>query len=142
MLKPLQLGYQKYLDFPDIMEQEDKLLNFMRMEKWIFDSPDQAGETFRQVIKDFYQGNKLIKGEIEIGNQRVDLSKIQIPILNIYAEQDHLVPPTSSLALEKYISSDDYTVHSFPVGHIGIYVSSKVQKDLPLMIGNWLKIRI
>ncbi|MTJ09551.1 class III poly(R)-hydroxyalkanoic acid synthase subunit PhaC [Anabaena sp. UHCC 0204] len=142
MLKPFQLGVKKYIDLLEIIKSEEKLLNFLRMEKWIFDSPDQAGETFRQVIKDLYQGNKLIKGEIEIGNQRVDLSKIQIPILNIYAEQDHLVPPTSSLALEKYISSDDYTVHSFPVGHIGIYVSSKVQKDLPLMIGNWLKIRI
>ena len=29
--------------------------NFLRMEKWIFDSPDQAGEAFRQFIKDFYQ---------------------------------------------------------------------------------------
>jgi polyhydroxyalkanoate synthase subunit PhaC len=142
MLKPFQLGVKKYIDLLEIIESEEKLLNFLRMEKWIFDSPDQAGETFRQFIKDFYQGNKLIKGEIEIGNQRVDLANIQIPILNIYAEQDHLVPPRSSLALEKYISSGDYTVHSFPVGHIGMYVSSKVQKDLPLTIGNWLKTRM
>jgi polyhydroxyalkanoate synthase len=28
------------------------------MEKWIFDNPNQAGETFRQFIKDFYQGSK------------------------------------------------------------------------------------
>ncbi|WP_338027152.1 hypothetical protein [Trichormus azollae] len=67
---------------------------------------------------------------------------MQIPILNIYAEQDHLVPSASSLALKKYIASVDYTVHSFPVGHIGMYVSSKVQKDLPLTIGNWLKMRM
>ncbi|MFM8310182.1 MAG: class III poly(R)-hydroxyalkanoic acid synthase subunit PhaC, partial [Microcystis aeruginosa] len=59
-LKPLQLGYQKYLDFPDIMEDESKLVNFLRMEKWIFDSPDQAGESYRQFLKDFYQQNKLI----------------------------------------------------------------------------------
>ncbi|TAF09898.1 MAG: class III poly(R)-hydroxyalkanoic acid synthase subunit PhaC [Nostocales cyanobacterium] len=142
MLKPFQLGVKKYIDLLEIIESEEKLLNFLRMEKWIFDTPDQAGETFRQFIKDLYQGNKLIKGEMELGNQRVDLANIKIPILNIYAEQDHLVPPTSSLALEKYIASGDYTVHSFPVGHIGMYVSSKVQKDLPLTIGNWLKMRI
>ncbi len=141
MLKPFQLGVKKYIDLLEIVEYEDKLLNFLRMEKWIFDSPDQAGETFRQFIKDFYQGNKLIKGQIEIGNKRVDLGNIRIPILNIYAEQDHLVLPASSLALEKYVGSIDYTVRSFSVGHIGMYVSSKVQKDLPPTIANWLKAR-
>ncbi|MCC2695387.1 class III poly(R)-hydroxyalkanoic acid synthase subunit PhaC [Nodularia sp. LEGE 04288] len=141
MLKPFQLGIQKYIDLLDILECEDKLLNFLRMEKWIFDNPDQAGEAFRQFMKDFYQGNKLIKGQVKIGNKQVDLGNIHIPILNIYAEQDHLVLPASSLALEKYIASVDYTVRSFPVGHIGMYVSSKVQKDLPSAIMNWLKVR-
>jgi hypothetical protein len=47
------------------------------------------------------------------------------------------VPSASSLLLEKYIASVDYTVHFFPVGHIGMYVSGKVQKDLPLTIGTF-----
>jgi polyhydroxyalkanoate synthase len=139
LLKPLQLGVQKYIDLVENIDSEDKLINFLRMEKWIFDSPDQAGEAYRQFMKDFYQGNKLIQGQVEIGKKRVDLGNIRIPILNIYAEQDHLVPPASSLALEKYIGSADYTVHSFPVGHIGMYVSTKVQRDLPPAIVNWLK---
>ena len=142
MLKPFQLGVKKYIDLLEIIDNEEKLVNFLRMEKWIFDSPDQAGETFRQFIKDFYKENKLIKGEIEIGGKRVDLGNIRIPVLNIYAEQDHLVPPASSLALEKYIGSQDYTVCSFPVGHVGIYVSSKVQRDLPPTIVDWLKVRL
>jgi polyhydroxyalkanoate synthase subunit PhaC len=62
-----------------------------------------------------------------------------MPVLNIYAEQDHLVPPASSLALEKYCGSEDYKVLSFPTGHIGMYVSGKVQRDLPPAIATWLK---
>jgi polyhydroxyalkanoate synthase len=123
------------------MAEEDKLLNFMRMEKWIFDSPDQAGETYRQFLKDFYQQNKLIKGEIMIGEKQVNLSNLTMPILNLYAEKDHLVTPESSLALEKYIGTEDYTVKGFPVGHIGMYVSGKVQKELPPTIADWLKAR-
>ena len=141
MLKPFQLGIEKYIDLLEFVDDEDKLVNFLRMEKWIFDSPDQAGEAYRQFMKDFYQGNRLIKGAINIGEKRVDLGNIRIPILNIYAEQDHLVPPASSLALEKYIGSQDYTVRSFPVGHIGMYVSSKVQRNLPPTIVDWLKVR-
>jgi polyhydroxyalkanoate synthase len=141
MLKPQQLGIQKYLDFPEVMNSEDKLLNFMRMEKWIFDSPDQVGEAYRQFMKDFYQENKLIKGEVMLGDKRVDLKNVRMPVLNLYAEKDHLVDPASSLALEKYVGTQDYTVRSFPVGHIGMYVSGKVQQDLPPTIVDWLKAR-
>jgi polyhydroxyalkanoate synthase len=141
MLKPFELGFQKYLDALSVMGSEDKLLNFLRMEKWIFDSPDQAGETWRQFIKMFYQENGLILGTAEIGGQRVDLREITNPVLNIYAEQDHLVPPESSQALGDYVGTDDYTVISFPVGHIGMYVSGKVQQALAPAIAEWLKKR-
>ena len=139
MLKPFQLNVEKYLGMANILDDEAKLINFLRMEKWIFDSPDQPGETFRQFLKDFYQENRLIKGEFELGGVKVDLKNITMPVLNLYAEQDHLVPPASSIALEKYVGTDDYSVHSFPVGHIGMYVSGKVQKTLPPTIAKWLK---
>ena len=141
MLKPFSLNVGKYVALTDIMDDEAKLLNFMRMEKWIFDSPDQAGEAWRQFIRDFYQENKLMSGTVEIGDQRVDPSQITMPVLNLYAEADHLVPPASSVALERIVNSDDYTVRSFPVGHIGMYVSGRVQRDLPPTIADWLKSR-
>jgi len=141
MLKPWQLGVQKYLDLLEIMDDQDKLLNFLRMEKWIFDSPDQAGEAYRQFLKDFYQQNKLIKGEVVLGNQQVNLKNIHMPVLNLYAENDHLVLPESSLALGRYIGTKDYTVRSFQTGHVGMYVSSKVQRVLPQAIATWLQAR-
>jgi len=141
MLKPFQLNVEKYLGLTDILDDEAKLINFLRMEKWIFDSPDQAGETFREFLKDFYQENKLIKDEIYIGEKQVQLENITMPVLNVYAEQDHLVPPACSIPLEKYVGTEDYSVLSFPVGHIGMYVSSKVQKSLPPAIAEWLKAR-
>jgi polyhydroxyalkanoate synthase len=139
MLKPQALGVQKYVDFP--FDDERNLMFNLRMEKWIFDSPDQAGETYRQFLKDFYQENKLIKGEVIIGDKRVDLSKVSQPVLNIFANYDHLVHPASSQALKHYISSTDYTEKGFKTGHIGMYVSGKVQADLPPAIADWLKAR-
>src|SRR3546814_11589518 len=64
-LKPVRLNQQKYIGMVDILDNPAELENFLRMERWIFDSPDQAGDAFRQFIKDFYQGNKLIKGRSE-----------------------------------------------------------------------------
>jgi polyhydroxyalkanoate synthase len=93
----------------DILDDKVELENFLRMEKWIFDSPDQAGEAFRQFVKDFYQGNKLVNGGLEIGDKSVSLKKITMPVLNIFAEQDHLVPPSASRPLQNLIGTKDYT---------------------------------
>lgn len=140
-LSPFRLAGQKYVDLVDIFEDAEALRNFLRMEKWIFDSPDQAGEAFRQFAKDFFQQNKLIQGTVELGGQRVDLQRVTMPVLNVYAAQDHLVPPASSTALGKYCGSKDYTELSFRGGHIGIYVSSRAQREVPPAIAAWLLAR-
>ena len=140
-LKPWRLNAQKYIGLIDILDNEDELRNFLRMEKWIFDSPDQAGEAFRQFIRDFYQGNKFIEGGLEIGGKSIDLANVSMPVLNIFAEQDHLVPPAASRALERVVGSSDYTELSFKGGHIGIYVSGRAQREVPPAIDRWLKDR-
>ncbi|QVL51441.1 MAG: class III poly(R)-hydroxyalkanoic acid synthase subunit PhaC [Thiocapsa sp.] len=137
-LKPFSLTGQKYVNMVDVLDDPDKVKNFLRMEKWIFDSPDQAGETFRQFIKDFYQRNGFINGGVMLAGREVDLKNVTCPVLNIYAMQDHLVPPDASKALNGLTGSTDYTELAFPGGHIGIYVSGKAQKEVTPAIGKWL----
>ncbi|MCH8845971.1 MAG: class III poly(R)-hydroxyalkanoic acid synthase subunit PhaC [Proteobacteria bacterium] len=137
-MKPFQLMGQKYVDLVNILDDTEKLRNFMRMEKWIFDSPDQVGETIRQFTKQFYQENGLVKGTVKIGDDTVDLGNITVPVLNIYARDDHLVPPDSSKALGGCVSSKDYTELEFPGGHIGVFVSGKAQAMIPPAVGKWL----
>jgi polyhydroxyalkanoate synthase len=138
-LKPVRLNQQKYVGLVDILDNPKEVENFLRMEKWIFDSPDQAGETFRQFARDFFQKNLLMQGEVRIGQRTVDLKRIQQPVLNIYAEQDHLVPPAASRPLGDIIGSNDYTELAFQGGHIGIYVSGRAQKQVPPAIHEWLE---
>ena len=137
-LKPWRLFVQKYVGLVDILDDPRALEDFLRMEKWIFDSPDQAGEAFRQFIKQFYQANGFIEGGIEIGARAVDLGFVDMPVLNIFAEQDHLVPPDASRALKDVVGTDDYSELSFRGGHIGIYVSGRAQKEVPSAIHDWL----
>ena len=140
-LSPFRLAGQKYVDLTDILDDAQALRNFLRMEKWIFDSPDQAGAAFRQFAKDFFQQNKLIKGEVNIGDRRVNLGNIVMPVLNVYAAQDHLVPPAASKALAECCGSRDYTEFSFQGGHIGIYVSGRAQREVPPAVAAWLLAR-
>ena len=138
MLKPVRLNQQKYIGLVDILDNKVEMENFLRMEKWIFDSPDQAGEAFRQFLKDFYQGNKLVKGGLRIGGQEVHLGNITMPVLNVFAEQDHLVPPAASRVLGEHVGTKDYTQLAFKGGHIGIYVSGRAQREVPPAIHEWL----
>ncbi|MDR2050346.1 MAG: class III poly(R)-hydroxyalkanoic acid synthase subunit PhaC [Deltaproteobacteria bacterium] len=140
MLKPFSLTLDKYISLAVNKQIEDPefLGNFLRMEKWIFDSPAQAGDTIRQFINDLYKDNKLIKGELELGGRKVDLKNITCPLFAICAEYDHLVPLSSSKPLMDAVGSSDKTFISFPVGHIGMYVSSRSQKEIAPQIGRWL----
>ena len=61
-----------------------------------------------------------------------------MPVLNIYAEQDHLVPPAASRALAGRTGSSDYSELGFRGGHIGIYVSGRAQREVPGTISAWL----
>ncbi|MBV1786539.1 class III poly(R)-hydroxyalkanoic acid synthase subunit PhaC [Marinobacterium sp. D7] len=140
-LMPMRLGVQKNLGLPAQLSDRDKALNFLRMEQWINDGPDQAGEAFRSFIQQFFQRNLLLKGEVKIGSKQIDLKTINQPILNIIGAHDHLVPPSSSRALETATSSQDYNEICVNAGHIGVFVSSRALKQVPESIARWLQAR-
>ncbi len=141
LLNPARLMIDKYQTFAENMNSKTYVENFVRMEKWIFDSPDVPGETFRQFIKDCYQENKLIKNELELDGEVVNLKKLTMPLLNIYGQFDHLVPPEACNQLTSAVGSKDVEDLSLKTGHIGIYVSSKCQKEFAPKIFDWLSER-
>jgi polyhydroxyalkanoate synthase len=140
LLKPMNKT-RKYLSLPDTLKEKDRLLNFLRMEKWVADSPDQAGDTYRQFIKDFYQKNLLIKGEFELAGRRVDLKNITMPVLTIFAKDDHIVPPETTVPLHESVGSKDKELMEFPGGHIGVFVGSRSQNVLTPTVAKWLQER-
>jgi polyhydroxyalkanoate synthase len=140
MLKPM-MKINKNTGLVNSLDDKDKLLNFLRMEKWIADSPDQAGECFRQFMKDLYQGNKLLKGKLVVGKHKVDLKNLTMPLLNIYATEDHLVPPSATIPLNDAVGSKDKELYKFQGGHIGVFVGGRSQKELAPAVYNWLKKR-
>ena len=138
LLNPARLMVDKYVGFMENMDNKEFVENFVRMEKWIFDSPDVPGETFRQFVKDLYQKNLLIKNELVIGGRRVDLKNITMPLLNFYGHFDHLVPPGACELLTEKVGSTDTKNVTLDTGHIGIYVSAKCQREFAPKIVQWL----
>jgi polyhydroxyalkanoate synthase len=136
MLKP-SMNVSKYIGVMDSLEDEDKLLNFLRMESWKVDLPAIPGEMYRKYIKDLFRDNLLIKGEMTLGGTLIDLKKMNVPYLNVYATSDAIIPNESTKAVMSKIGSKDKQEIPFPGGHIGVFVGTKSQKDLAPAVAKW-----
>ena len=127
-MSPMRSVLKYNLDMLEVVEDEKKLLNWLRMEKWIADRPDHPGEAAKQWLKDLYQLNKLVRNEWELDGRRVDLGKITMPVLNVFALDDHIIPPATSRAIGPKLGTSDYTELALPGGHVGVFVGGRSQK--------------
>lgn len=138
VLKPFEQGIEKYVNFFKNIEDENFVDTFMRVEKWLMDTPPIPGELFRQWIKDVYQKNLLIQNKMRVGGEHVSLRKIRMPIFTQIAVGDHLVSPECSMPLHYAVGSDDKTLRIYPTGHVGMIASSLSQKIVLPELGEWL----
>lgn len=141
MMTPARTLTKYNLGLLDASSDDDKLMNFLRMEKWLADRPAHPGTAARQWLIDFYKNNCLVKGEFTVNGAPVDLANVSMPVLNVYAEQDHIIPPACATALGDHVGTSDYTELALPGGHVGVYVSSKSQGIVGDGIFKWLENR-
>jgi polyhydroxyalkanoate synthase len=141
LLDPVSNLYSKYLKFIDKVDDEKFVKMFFRMEKWINDGIPLAGEAYREYIRKLYQENQLVKNELRLNGNRVDLNNINMPLLSLVATYDHLVPPESSRGFNDLCPSKDKKMIEFPTGHIGLSVSSATKTKLWPEVANWLSER-
>ncbi len=125
----------------DTFDDEKKLLNFLRMEKWLADRPHHPGEAAKQLLINLYKNNELVRGEFRLGSRTVSLADIKVPVLNIFAKDDHIIPPKTTQALRAVVGSKDYREIGLDGGHVGVFVSGKSQGVLGKGIVDWLKTR-
>lgn len=138
-LMPFRLMQHKYVRLLARGGDQRTVEDFVRMERWIFDSPPQAAAALSQFVRWFYQENRLLRGTLSIGGRTVDLGRVRQPLLNLYATADHIVPPAACAAMERCVGSRDYTACAIDTGHIGMYVSRKARDEIPSRIISWLQ---
>jgi polyhydroxyalkanoate synthase len=138
LMDPVDNYVGKYVRLYENIEDDEFVENFSRMEQWIWDGVDVAGEAFREFVTEVYGENRLIEGEYRLGSERVDLDDIGMPVQQIVGEYDHIVPPKSSTPLNDEVGSDDERIVEFSAGHIGISVSSSAHEELWPDVCAWL----
>jgi len=97
-----------------------------------------TGGTFRQLIVDLYRNDRLMRGEMMIRGERVDLSRLRANLLTVIAEGDHITPPCQSKAILSKVGGKDKELFNVPGGHIGIMAGSGANKRTWPKIDSWL----
>ncbi|WP_211603242.1 class III poly(R)-hydroxyalkanoic acid synthase subunit PhaC [Halogranum gelatinilyticum] len=140
LMDPVDNFVTKYLRLYDNLEREEFVENFARMEQWIGDGIDVAGTTYKQFLEEIYQQNNLMTNDLHLDGKHVDLANIDMPVVQIIGEYDHLIPPEASKGFNEVLDTE-VTTMEFPTGHIGLSVSSKSHAELWPQVCEWFEER-
>ena len=140
-LKPVENYIGSYLTLWDNLDNPRVVEGWHAMNTWVNDLIDMTGATYRQLIKEFYQENRLIEGTLVIRGERVDLSRIRANLLDVIALADHISPPCQSESIMTKVSSKDKKLLKVKGGHIGMMAGSGALKFTWPHIEEWLAAR-
>jgi polyhydroxyalkanoate synthase len=62
---------------------------------WNADSTRLPAANHAFYLREFYHQNRLSKGEMKLGGVKLDLSKIKVPIYELFTREDHIAPAKS-----------------------------------------------
>jgi polyhydroxyalkanoate synthase len=62
---------------------------------WNQDSTRLPAANHRFYLREFYQENRLARGQMTIGNIKLDLGAVKLPIYELCAKEDHIAPAKS-----------------------------------------------
>jgi polyhydroxyalkanoate synthase subunit PhaC len=121
----------------DLAYRDGSFRSWLAASKWVDDAAPFPGEIFRRWVRDFYQRDKLVKGEVTLRGQRIDLSNIECAVLNVSGKHDHVVPVSKTEATTALARGRDKASISVDAGHVGMLVGPGA-KDLRTRLLGWL----
>jgi len=62
---------------------------------WNQDSTRLPAANHKFYLREFYQENRLARGQMTIGNVKLDLGQVKLPIYELCAKEDHIAPAKS-----------------------------------------------
>lgn len=137
MKEPVNNYATRFFELYERLVQDQFVEMFARIEQWSWDGVDITAETFRQFIGDIYQDNLLEQNDLSLGEKHIDLTNIDVPVMQVIGEHDTIAPPASSRPLRDCIESEDYREFAFPTGHFGVSISPSAHRDLWPDVADW-----
>ena len=111
---------------------------FRALNRWATEYVAFPGEFFRQWVRDFYQENKLYRGELVMGGRPVHLANITCPVFVVGAREDYIAPPACVRALVDAVGSKEKEYVELPGGHISLIAGRGAARHCWPKVSGWL----
>lgn len=119
MLNPYKYFVQEYFDLWNNIDNDQFIDRWKHFHKGWFECPrDISGPLYLDIVK-MFKYNPLVKGELIINGDVVDLSKINCPVDVLTGGKDHITTEHQSTNLENFIPINH--IHINESGHIGVF---------------------
>ena len=141
LLNPVTNYIGKYVNMWEMIIKDRPMTGWLAMSKWADEAIPMPGGVYKQWVEDFYQHNRLAKGELRLRGRRVDLSTITVPLLNLAGRKDHLVFLPQELYSLYLVGSDDKEFVVLDAGHVGLLTGRGARKGLWPKVRDWLEPR-
>ncbi len=117
---------------------DDYVRGYRALNKWANEYVAFPGEFFRQWAKEFYQENRLIRGELRLGDRPVRLETIRCPLFVVGAQEDYIAPSACVCALIDAVGSPDTEYVELPGGHISLIAGRGAARHCWPKVSGWL----
>lgn len=105
--------------------------------QWLNTPEDLPGPFVRWMLEELFAQNKLVHGDLMIGTELIDLSRIECPLYLIAGERDVISPPDQLWAITDLVATPAEHIHRVlaPAGHLDLMFDSEILADywLPLL---------
>lgn len=111
---------------------------FDRWNAWTLDLP---GTYYLEVIEKLYKHNELAGGRFVALGERIDLSRLRLPIYCLAGADDHVVAPQQVLALQRLVATAPEQIRcvTVPGTHLGLFMGRTTLGEHWPHVVRWLK---
>ena len=128
-----------FLELLSGLDSADAARRIARFEQARRCPPAFPGETFRGLYRAFYRDDSFAAGGgAVIDGHRYELSGLETPLLNVFARDDRIVPPSASVPLAEWAGAGTGSNREHPGGHYELVTGHRAHTELLPGIACWL----
>ena len=140
LLSPMK-NVTRYGDLFINLWSEEYVNGFDAMNQWVGQFIDYPQGAFLQFYQDFVRHNKLVRGELRLGDRTANLRDVNAAILAFAGDSDQVATLAASRAIMQAVGSDDTTFIVVPGGHMGVFAGSRAPDLVWKPTADWLASR-
>ena len=111
---------------------------FKNWNSWTIDIP---GKYYLEIVAKLYKRNELARGNLVALGQKIDLSRLRLPIYVLAGSADNVVAPEQLLAVERLVGTrPELFRHAVaPCGHLSLFMGRRTLEEYWPGIVRWMK---